>query len=681
MDVIVDGVRYVPEASKKIGIAITTHNRAKLLDKVFEHLLVRLPPGAVVVVVDDGSSTPATVPDGVTLIRHREPKGIAAAKNACISALMDAGCEHLFLFDDDVWPTKDDWWKPYVASPEPHLMMLWGDKYFETPDLVAFPWPKGCMLYAERRVIDRIGGMNLAFGRWGCEHMEWSDRIHNAGLTTCRYQDIPGSLDRFHACDWNGEVKSSVPDSIRALANTQAAIDGRYADNWLPYNGDQVATGNRVALSVLVPSVSDRRNTFAPKIADELYGQQEALPKVDQQRVEILMLTDSKGTVLGDKRNQMVRIAQGDYVVFVDDDDRLEPDYLATLLKATETGDDCITFNASVSINGKPSKICRYSTRYTKDENTDTEYHRLPNHITAVKRDIALRSPFPSKQKGEDSDYAVMLRPLLKTEHHIDRVLYYYDYNTETTETQRQPQLEVGRAPLVDVVMLSKATTPELRDMAQNAIDTCLATCGKHTVSIVVMEQVSGVRYRDAVTIHEPGDFNYNKFANRAARFGNAKWIMVANSDLEFNDGWLDELLAANHPIVSPVDPNHKVQRMVRKNEKGAVNGRHLSGWCFMITRKLWERIGGFDEDFAFWCADDSLIEQVKAVGVLPMVVPGARVLHLESKTIGDATKADGRDDGAMTWAQVYHFERKYGVQKFVGDARYKQWKQRYATA
>lgn len=679
MEVIVGGVRYVPEASKKIGIAITTHNRPKLLDKAFEHHMVRLPPGAVVVVVDDGSSTPVTVPNGVRLIRHKEPKGIAAAKNACIAALMDAGCEHLFLFDDDVWPTKDGWWEPYVASPEPHLMMLWGDKYFETADLVAFPWPKGCMLYAERRVIDRIGGMNLAFGRWGCEHMEWSDRIHNAGLTTCRYQDIPGALDRFHACDWSGEVKSSVPDSIRALANTQAAIDGHYADNWLPYRGEQ-AMSNRIALSVLVPSISSRRASFASKIADELYGQQEALSPADRQRVEILMLTDSKSIVLGDKRNQMIRIAQGDYIVFVDDDDRLEPDYLATLLKATESGDDCITFNASVSINGQPAKICRYSTKYAKDENTATEYHRLPNHITAVKREIALRSPFPSKLCGEDADYAVMLRPLLKTEHNIDRVLYHYDYNDRTTETQRKPQLEVGRAPLVDVVILSKATTPQLRDMAQKAIDTCLATCGKHTVGIVVMEQVSGVRYRDAVTIYEPGEFNYNKFANKGARFGNAKWIMVANSDLEFQENWLDELLAANHPIVSPVDPNHQVQRTIRKNETGAVNGRNLSGWCFMIARKLWDRIGGFDEDFAFWCADDSLIEQVKAVGSLPMIVPGAQVLHLESKTIGNATKADGRDDGAMTWAQVFRFERKYGVQKFAGDARYTKWKQRYAT-
>jgi hypothetical protein len=30
---------------------------------------------------------------------------------------MDAGCEHLFLFDDDAWPIADNWHLPYIESP------------------------------------------------------------------------------------------------------------------------------------------------------------------------------------------------------------------------------------------------------------------------------------------------------------------------------------------------------------------------------------------------------------------------------------------------------------------------------------------------------------------------------------------------------------------------------------
>jgi glycosyltransferase involved in cell wall biosynthesis len=80
-----------------------------------------LPAGALVVVIDDGSKPAAEVPDGVQLIRHETSLGIVASKNASLSALMDAGCEHLFLWDDDAWPIADNWHLPYIESPEPHL--------------------------------------------------------------------------------------------------------------------------------------------------------------------------------------------------------------------------------------------------------------------------------------------------------------------------------------------------------------------------------------------------------------------------------------------------------------------------------------------------------------------------------------------------------------------------------
>jgi glycosyltransferase involved in cell wall biosynthesis len=65
-----------------------------------------------VVVVDDGSKPAAVVPDGVQLLRHETSLGIVASKNASLSALMDAGCEHLFLWDDDAWPIADNWHLP-----------------------------------------------------------------------------------------------------------------------------------------------------------------------------------------------------------------------------------------------------------------------------------------------------------------------------------------------------------------------------------------------------------------------------------------------------------------------------------------------------------------------------------------------------------------------------------------
>ncbi len=422
-------------------------------------------------------------------------------------------------------------------------------------------------------------------------------------------------------------------------------------------------THDEVALSVLVPSVSTRRKTFAPKIADSLFGQHEALSPAERQRVEILIVTDTGrdgGMLVGDKRNALVRMARGKYVVFVDDDDRVADDYLKALLFAADFDRDCITFDASVSINGGPRKTCRYSQRFTKDSNHATHYERLPNHITAIRRVLALACPFPSKQCGEDADFAVRLRPTLNNEYRIERELYFYDADERTTETQgnRGQRLALVAAPsptgTLDVVILSKATTPELKAMCQKAVDSLRAGSRRHLVNVTVVEQVEGVDYFNVNHIdRQPGEFNYNRFANNALRRGTAPWVMVANSDLVFEDGWLDALLESGHDCVSPVDPSHKSQRNVRNDEAGWQNGHHFSGWCFMLTRKLWERIGGFDDCVRYWCSDNVVIEQCRAVDVMPRLVAKARVRHLGSQT---APKPPDDD----TWAQVRIFNQKY---------------------
>ena len=132
----------------------------------------------------------------------------------------------------------------------------------------------------------------------------------------------------------------------------------------------------------------------------------------------------------------MLNMAQGEYVAFADDDDVLEPDYLISLLKATETDADVITFKVSVSLNGEPAKICTYSKDYEADYNTETSYHRLPNHIMCVKKDLAMAVKYRPILYGEDADYSKRLKAHLKTEHAIDKVLYNYVWNVETTETQ-----------------------------------------------------------------------------------------------------------------------------------------------------------------------------------------------------------------------------------------------------
>jgi len=425
-----------------------------------------------------------------------------------------------------------------------------------------------------------------------------------------------------------------------------------------------------VDLSILVCSVHTRYKTFLPKLQDQLYSQLAALSEADQSRVEIIVLTDNKQIVLGHKRNTMINIAQGNYVVFVDDDDRIAGDYVAQLLKATAKGTDSIVFKAEVSLNGETPIVCDYSKDHRRDYNHRSGFFRVPNHICCVRRDLALKCKFPEVLYGEDAGYSKELLPHLKTEHKINKILYYYDYNATTTETQSWMAEQKPGTALIDLIILSKAEDAKGRAMTQKAIDSALQGSNGLPIHVIVIE--GGIaQYRNAATIPNTGKFNYNEFANQGAALGQAKWIMIANSDLIFQEGWLHELIKPDHPIVSPHEPNDSRQADITADTTGDVCGKHFSGWCFMISRDLWRKIGKFDTDVDFWCSDDVVIEQVKAAGVMPMVVKKSIVNHEGSQTLRQQPEDDQTD---LKWRNVYIFNKKYNKNKFASHPAYMIW-------
>ena len=251
MQVIIDGVPYEPanqRAFSRIGIAISTHQRPEVLARAIAQHMKHLPLGSLVVVVDDGSAPAAVVPDGIKLVRHEKSLGIVAAKNASLEALMSAGCEHLFLWDDDAWPIADGWHLPYIASPEPHLayqfLDLAGPRKLQDlamlhsdDEHVAYTGQRGVMLYYHRSAIEKVGGFDPVYGRGMYEHSDLALRIHNAGLTTWAYADVIGSASLIHSLDEHEAVERSVPKPDRlALVDRNVKIhNGRRDTGYTGY--------------------------------------------------------------------------------------------------------------------------------------------------------------------------------------------------------------------------------------------------------------------------------------------------------------------------------------------------------------------------------------------------------------------------------------------------------------
>jgi glycosyltransferase involved in cell wall biosynthesis len=275
MQVTIDGVAYTPSCNSgsRIGIAITTHNRPAVLPKTIEQHLKHLPLGAKLIIIDDGSNPPAVAPESFEVIRHEKSLGIVASKNRSLEALIDAGCEHIFLWDDDAYPISDNWHVPYVESPEPHLAYQFLDLagpnklrdlgvLFRDGSHIAYTGQRGVMLYYHRSAIEKIGGFDQVYGRGMYEHPDLALRIHNAGLSTWAFADVVGSELLIHSLDEHEQVTRSLPRPDReALVKNNVGIFNARRESgytgYAPYRREQ----NAVITSLLTSQSDPQRNT------------------------------------------------------------------------------------------------------------------------------------------------------------------------------------------------------------------------------------------------------------------------------------------------------------------------------------------------------------------------------------------------------------------------------------
>lgn len=194
--------------SERIGVAISTtgdEHRLGFLETCVRAWSRALPENSVLFVTVDGSEEDTrrvkvavewvaehhvahvfrvgqpNEPDPAMIFDGR--LGVAVNKNTGLELLMEAGVEHLFLSDDDTWPLY-----PHSLTKHMHYqhsMVCWGLSRLDyvQSGYAAWKWPRGVMLYTHRDVVYEVGGMDERFGPGGHEHVEWSQRIHNAGKT------------------------------------------------------------------------------------------------------------------------------------------------------------------------------------------------------------------------------------------------------------------------------------------------------------------------------------------------------------------------------------------------------------------------------------------------------------------------------------------------------------------
>lgn len=178
-----------------------------------------------------------------------------------------------------------------------------------------------------------------------------------------------------------------------------------------------------IQLSILIATMPIR--------ASKLANLRQVLDRQLTDEVEVI-IDISMNYNIGTKRNHLLSLARGKYIVFQDDDDLISSDYIEKILEACKTDCDCIGISGEISTNGRNYMNWHISKDYGQWFECENIYYRTPNHISPVKRELALQAGFPEIAFGEDYEYSMRLLPLLKTEIKIPGILYHYRFEQKT---------------------------------------------------------------------------------------------------------------------------------------------------------------------------------------------------------------------------------------------------------
>ena len=206
---------------------------------------------------------------------------------------------------------------------------------------------------------------------------------------------------------------------------------------------------SEIKFSILMLSIPERIDSMKSAVK-HLQEQADALGQ--GKAVEILVLLDNRSKSISEKRNDLLQMARGKYIAFLDDDDAVSKDYMSKILKAIDENDvDCISFNQWCSLDGEPMDVefgigNPHGQLWRDEDGFLGDIKRPPYHMCLWRREIAVSEAFnpvygANGQSTEDIDWLMRLYPKIQTEHHIEDALHGYIYSSQTT-TSLVPQDE-----------------------------------------------------------------------------------------------------------------------------------------------------------------------------------------------------------------------------------------------
>lgn len=288
--------------------------------------------------------------------------------------------------------------------------------------------------------------------------------------------------------------------------------------------------------------------------------------------------------------------------------------------------------------------------------------------------------------------------------------LGYRNFEIESTRafaTIFRIKYELTSRPLVSIIIPNKDHVDDLSRCVESIIN--LSTYDNYEIVIVennsetaeirtYYEEIS--RHPRVQVVEYKGDFNYSKINNFGVQYAKGEYLLLLNNDTEvITPDWMEELLMyAMRKDVGVVGaklyyPDKTIQHagiVIGLGAHRTAGHTHyripeanvgymgrlcyaqdvtaVTGACMMVSKALYEELGGLDESFTVALNDVDFCLRVREKGFLNIFTPFAELYHYESKSRG----SDKKDKRALRYQQESdRFRVKWADALAKGDPYY----------
>lgn len=288
-------------------------------------------------------------------------------------------------------------------------------------------------------------------------------------------------------------------------------------------------------------------------------------------------------------------------------------------------------------------------------------------------------------------------------EEHIKRIGYTGKVREGKFSASYKVDFDIIGEPMISIIIPNK----DGKELLEKCIKSIEQKTSYNNYEIIVVENNSESKeifdYYDELKknekiriIHWDGVFNYSAINNFAVKEARGEYLLFLNNDIEVMKGkWIEEMLMhAQRKEVGAVGaklyyPDKTIQhcgvvlgvggvadhlgKYFKSHDNGHMgrlsiveNVSAVTGACMMVSKKLFDEVGGFEEKLAVAYNDVDLCMKFLEKGYVNVFTPFAELYHHESKTRGQENTPEKEERFKK---EVEIFESRWG--KDIEDPYY----------